>query len=67
MGTNAQQEKEILGEFPAPFSFLFSMLDTPKHEIKTCEKQLYQLALVTQKLSFLDSTLLQHLIRVVLL
>lgn len=49
------------------FSFkkkILCVLDPKKHEIKTREKQPYQLAVVTQKLSFLDSTSLKHLIHV---
>lgn len=49
-----------------PF-LLFSVLDPEKHEIKTPEKQPYKLAVVTQKLSFLHSTSLKHLIHVVLI
>lgn len=50
-----------------PLFYFFSVLDPKRHDIKTHENQLYQPALVTQKLSFLDSTLLKHLIHVVLI
>lgn len=61
------EEERTLGEF---FAFLlFWVLAPKKHEIKTHgkKKKPYQLAVVTQKLSFLSSTLLKHLIHVVLI
>lgn len=49
------------------FSYFLIVLDPKMHEIKTGENQPHQLAVVTQKLSFLNSTLLKHLIHVVLI
>lgn len=63
----AQTEEQENFRQTLSFSYFLIVLDPKTHEIKTGENQPHQLAVVTQKLSFLNSTLLKHLIHVVLI